>query len=144
MLRKAEEKCAGIMNVEFIHKEIIDIDFEKADLIVSAFTLQFIEIGRRKQVLMNIKKALRGSGKFIFCEKVRCEGYPEHDLYQKLYEEWKLNYYSPREIRLKRESLKGVLNSLSISENIKLLKTAGFTRAESFFQWCNFICFLAD
>jgi tRNA (cmo5U34)-methyltransferase len=47
------------------------------------------------------------------------------------------------EIANKREALENVLVPLTIQENIDLLIEAGFTRVETFFQWFNFVSFVA-
>jgi tRNA (cmo5U34)-methyltransferase len=51
--------------------------------------------------------------------------------------------YSELEIANKREALENVLVPLTIQENIDLLIEAGFTRVETFFQWFNFVSFVA-
>jgi len=51
--------------------------------------------------------------------------------------------YSELEIANKREALENVLIPLSIRENMTMLQEAGFSRTETFFQWFNFVSFLA-
>ena len=143
MLKKAKQKCNQIENVQFTHKHIGEVDYQPADLFVSAFTMQFVEMGKRKDILKRIHESLNKDASLIICEKVCCKNAKQNDLYQQLYEEWKLNYFTPDEIVLKRASLSSVMKPISIPENIKLLQSAGFDRIESFFQWCNFICFIA-
>lgn len=144
MLHKAAQKCRHIENVEFIHKHVGEVDYLNADLVVSAFTMQFVEKDRRNEILTKIFKCLKKDAYLIICEKVCCKDSKQNDLYQQLYEEWKQKYFTTDEIAMKKESLSSVMEPLSIPENIKLLKSAGFKRIEPFFQWCNFICFIAS
>ena len=52
--------------------------------------------------------------------------------------------YSELEISNKREALENVLVPLTIQENSDLLVQAGFTSVETFFQWFNFVSFVAN
>jgi tRNA (cmo5U34)-methyltransferase len=47
------------------------------------------------------------------------------------------------EIARKREALENVLIPFMASEDIALLREAGFSAVEPFFQWYNFAAFLA-
>ena len=51
--------------------------------------------------------------------------------------------YSEIEITKKREALENVLVPFSIDENLRLLRQAGFSQVEPFFQWFNFSSFVA-
>lgn len=51
--------------------------------------------------------------------------------------------YSDFEIAQKREALENVLVPYTKEENIKMLKSAGFTEIQSVFQFGNFITFIA-
>jgi tRNA (cmo5U34)-methyltransferase len=47
------------------------------------------------------------------------------------------------EIAQKREALENVLVPYTLSEDIQLLKNAGFHSCETFFKWHNFAGFVA-
>ncbi|MEW6500394.1 MAG: tRNA (cmo5U34)-methyltransferase, partial [Thermodesulfobacteriota bacterium] len=51
--------------------------------------------------------------------------------------------YSEIEITKKREALENILIPCSIEENRTLLANAGFSSVETFFQWFNFVSFVA-
>ena len=51
--------------------------------------------------------------------------------------------YSEMDIAQKRESLENVLIPYKLSENIILLKEAGFRTSELFFKWYNFTGIIA-
>ena len=128
MLEKAKEKCSGINNVFFHNCEIESFNYRQADLIVAAFTFQFIDSSERQSLLHRIYKALKPNGYFILCEKIIYENSDENDFYIDLYESWKQNHFSRTEIKAK----------------IKLLHTANFRYTNVFFRWSNFVCILAE
>ena len=53
------------------------------------------------------------------------------------------HHYSEMEIAQKREALENVLIPYKLSENITLLRDAGFEHCEIFFKWYNFAGFIA-
>jgi len=144
MLERAMEKCSDITDVTFYNNSIEEINFLHSDLIVSAFTLQFVDIEKRKQICQNIKNSLKSSGLFILCEKLAFDNDRISDLFITLHEDWKLNFFSNEEISLKRNSLKKVMRLLTFSDYYKMLREVGFKQINLFFQWCNFVCILVS
>jgi tRNA (cmo5U34)-methyltransferase len=53
------------------------------------------------------------------------------------------HHYSELEISQKREALENVLIPYKLSENITLLRDAGFEHCEVFFKWYNFTGIIA-
>jgi tRNA (cmo5U34)-methyltransferase len=51
--------------------------------------------------------------------------------------------YSEMEISQKREALENVLIPYKLSENIHMLRDAGFAHCEVFFKWYNFTGLIA-
>ncbi|ESU22637.1 hypothetical protein FEDK69T_18940 [Flavobacterium enshiense DK69] len=143
MLEIARNKCSKIKNVKFVNEDIEDFNYEFSDLIVAAFTIQFTEVKNRKNILQRIKNSLKEDCYFIFCEKINFQDSKINNLYTRIHEDWKSEYFSKEEIKAKKESLKNVMTPLTLNENINLLKDAGFTEINIFFQWCNFVCILA-
>ncbi len=143
MLKIAKEKCHEIKNVTFYNERIETFNYSPSDLIVSAFTIQFIDIKNRKQVLQRIKDMLNPDGSFILCEKMSFQNNKVNEIFRQIHEDWKLNYFSSKEIISKRNSLKNVMQLLTISEYSDLLMDVGFKQIDTFFQWGNFVCILA-
>ena len=143
MLKKAKNKCKNIGDAKFYNEKIETFNYEPSDLIVAAFTFQFIPIKERKPTLHKIKEALKSNGSFIFCEKITYQNQEKADFFVEIYEDWKLNHFSREEVEAKRESLKDVMQPLSLPQNIDLLNEAGFQELTVFFKWCNFVCILA-
>jgi tRNA (cmo5U34)-methyltransferase len=144
MIRVATHKCSHIRNAEFICDRVEDVVFPNpSDLIISAFTLQFLDPADRLKVLCQIKKTLTPRGIFILCEKVVPGDKTVKNQYISLHEKWKSKFFSEDEIRNKKERLVNVMRPLSAADNMKQLREAGFRKIIPFFQWCNFICWTA-
>ena len=143
MVIKATEKCKRFKNVYFDHDDILIHEYKPANLFVSAFTLQFIPIDFRSILLKKIKKALNPCGALILCEKICIPDQQVNNIFIDIHEQWKLNYFSKEQIEAKKQSLKSVMQPISLNQNFDNLAKAGFTSIHPFFQWCNFIGILA-
>lgn len=143
MLNQARLKCANIDNVIFLNEEIESHQYQKADLVIAAFTFQFIELKKRLTLLQTIYDVLKPQGSFILCEKIIYENSTDHDFYKNVHETWKYNHFTKIEIEAKKESLKNVMLPMSLDENMRLLYKANFNETNIFFKWGNFACILA-
>lgn len=118
-------------------------DFHPCRLVIMNLTLQFIKPKNRLPLLKNIQQSLVNGGALILIEKIQPES-QYADLFQTNYHTYKRGQgYSQTEIINKSKALKNVLVPLSISENLALLKQAGFVAPATFFQWFNFAGMLA-
>lgn len=130
MVARANDKAkrARFANVSFIADDVVEMEFEPADLIVAYYTVQFIRPSVRQILIEKIYKSLHWGGAFVLFEKVRGPDARFQDIATSLYNDYKLDQgYSPDEIVSKSRSLKGVLEPFSTQGNIDLLKRAGFT-----------------
>jgi len=142
MVNKANELYSS-KNLSFVCDDMTTATLEKADLIVSYYTIQFIHPKLRQQLIDKIYDALNWGGAFIFYEKVRANDARFQDIISNLYMEYKLDQgYSPSEIIGKAKSLKGVLEPFSTQGNIDMLKRAGFVDILSVQKYMNFEGFL--
>ena len=83
-------------------------------------------------------------GAIIFVEKIGVDDSMLDSLYKNQYHGFKREQgYTDEEIHRKEQSLEGVLVPLSFEDNRSLLQSAGFDPVHSFFQWYNFVGFLA-
>jgi tRNA (cmo5U34)-methyltransferase len=131
-------------NLIFINDDIKTFEFEKSDLIISYYTIQFIHPKQRQELFNKIYNSLNWGGAFILYEKVRSNDARFQDIMTNLYTEYKLDMgYSADEIISKTKSLKGVLEPFSTNGNIDLLKRAGFIDIITIQKYMNFEGFLA-
>ncbi|KAA8477164.1 tRNA (cmo5U34)-methyltransferase [Arcticibacter tournemirensis] len=112
---------------------------ENASVVVLCLTLQFIRPIAREKVLKTIVDGLAPGGVLILIEKILAEESLFNRNFIKYYYDLKRrNHYSEMEISQKREALENVLIPYKLSENILMLREAGFSHCEVFFKWYNF------
>jgi tRNA (cmo5U34)-methyltransferase len=143
MVKKANSTYKS-ENLTFINDDITTYEYEKSDLIISYYTIQFIHPKLRQKLIDKIYDSLEWGGAFVMYEKVRANDARFQDMLTNLYTEYKLDQgYSSEEIINKTKSLKGVLEPFSTQGNLDLLKRAGFVDVISIQKYMNFEGFLA-
>ena len=144
MVDISNEKCKDFPNISFINDDILNLELEKSDLIVSYYTVQFIKPRVRQLVFDKIYESLNWGGTFILFEKVRACDARFQDIMTALYTDYKLGQgFTENEIISKTRSLKGVLEPFSTQGNLDLLNRAGFVDITSVFKYVSFEGFLA-
>jgi tRNA (cmo5U34)-methyltransferase len=144
MVEQAKAHCAGIENVTLEVGEAQTYEFEKADLFVSYYCIQFIPPRERQQVFDRIYERLNWGGALLLFEKVRGPDARFQDILTSLYNDFKLrNGFSAEEVLNKTASLKGVLEPFSTEGNLGLLRRAGFTDVTTVMKYLCFEGFLA-
>jgi tRNA (cmo5U34)-methyltransferase len=122
-------------NIKFINKDFRSIATKKSDLIISYYTLQFINPSIRQNILTKIFKTLNWGGAFIMFEKIRGNDARFDNMLNSLYLDFKEdNKLSVKDILLKSKSLRGVLEPFSDSGNLGLIKRAGFKDVQTIMQ----------
>ena len=112
-------------------------------MIISCYTIQFIEPKFRQNVIDKIYKSLNWGGAFVIFEKIRASDPRFQDIFTQLYLDFKLKKkFTEKEIINKSRSLKGVLEPFSEFGNLGLLKRAGFVDIVPIMQWMSFKGFL--
>ncbi len=143
MVRKAQALYRR-ENLSFEEADITAYDYEKSDLIVAYYTVQFIHPKLRQQLIDTIYERLHWGGAFVMFEKVRANDARFQDIMTALYTDYKLERgYSPDEIVAKSRSLKGVLEPFSTEGNLDMLRRAGFADIITIQKYINFEGFLA-
>ncbi|MBC8392849.1 MAG: methyltransferase domain-containing protein [Deltaproteobacteria bacterium] len=144
MIEKARKNIKGIKNVSLEVADVVHYEFEKTDLVICYYTVQFTLPKHRQQIINKIYEALNWGGALILFEKVRGSDARFQDILTTLYNDYKLEQdYSPAEIIAKARSLKGILEPFSTQANLDLLKRAGFVDVMSVMKYLCFEGFLA-
>ena len=147
MLDKAMRKAEMFSmadRIDFIEMDITRAELVGAGGIMLNYTLQFIKPSIRAQFLKTVYNGLRNNGVLVLSEKIVCRDKRLDQQYLDSYHQFKKRRgYSELEIANKREALEDVLLPFTIQENYDLLMQAGFSRVETFFQWFNFVSFVA-
>ena len=147
MLDKCREKLAANQlsdRISLACGDIQSFEFERASMVLMNYTLQFIHLDQRPQLLRRIHDGIQPGGLLLISEKVCHQQSVIDDALTELYFEFKRrNGYSQLEIARKRDALENVLIPCSVNENLDLLQEAGFRRVELLLKWFNFATFVA-
>ena len=139
MITKAQERCREREGVTFLDSDMLDVEMEKADLIIAYYAMQFVKPKNRQIIFDRIFQSLNWGGGFLLFEKVRAPDARFQDMMSALYTEYKLgNGYKPEEIMAKAKSLKGILEPFSTKGNYDLLTRAGFVDIMTIMKY---VCF---
>jgi len=145
------EKCASILaasntsaEIQLINGDICDIEISNASLIVMNFTLQFVPLAQRPQLLEKIYQGLNPGGCLIISEKLSFEPESLNTLLSELHHDFKrAQGYSDLEISQKRDSIENVLVPETLETHIQRLRACGFQSASPWFQCFNFCSLVA-
>jgi len=145
MLVQAKRKCEAYgAKIDVLNADILEYEYEEAEVFISNYTLQFIRPLVREELVKKIATSLKKEGIFIFSEKVISHHSKlNKDLIECYYDFKKEQGYSEYEIMQKREALENVLVPYSEDENIKMALNCGFSHCEVVFRWANFCTFIA-
>jgi tRNA (cmo5U34)-methyltransferase len=139
MVDEARRVCTGRDNIELYCDDVLAFDFEKTDLIVAYYTLQFVPERYRQALIDRIYGALNWGGAFILFEKVGAPDSRFQDIMSGLYRDFKRSQgFTAEQILNKDASLKGVLKPFSTGGNRDLLRRAGFV---DFMTVMKYVCF---
>lgn len=139
MVRQAAERCAQLSGVRLLTSGVEELELEPADLVVSYYTLQFVPLRVRREVLESIRRALAPAGALILFEKVLAPTARSQEVAVGAYHDWKRGQgFSDDEIAAKARSIRGVLQPLSPAENEAMLRRAGFGDVMHVFRWVLF------
>jgi len=121
-----------------------EVPINNASVVVLCLTLQFVRPIARERLVKQIFNGLNNDGALIVVEKILAEDSRfNRDFIKYYYDMKRRHHYSEMEIAQKREALENVLIPYKLSENITLLRDAGFEHCETFFKWYNFAGFIA-
>ncbi|MFA5276803.1 MAG: methyltransferase domain-containing protein, partial [Candidatus Omnitrophota bacterium] len=90
MIEAAENKFEKYANVALEKSDISTYEFQKSDMIVSYYCIQFVHPKFRQQLISRIYDRLDWGGAFIWFEKVRAPDARFQDITTSLYTDFKL------------------------------------------------------
>ena len=144
MIEKAKEHCAETPNIELHTSDALSFDYERADLIVSYYCIQFIHPKHRQELFNRLYERLNWGGALVLFEKVRGPDARFQDMMVSLYNDFKVkNGFEAQEILNKTSSLKAVMEPFSTEGNLGLMRRAGFTDVMSIMKYICFEGFVA-
>lgn len=147
MIHRCQEYLQADSNtasVDLVCAGLQDIEIENASVVVLNFTLQFIPVEQRLDILRAIYEGLRPGGILILSEKIRHQDERTDACMVELHHAFKrLKGYSDLEISQKRQALENVLLPETLDTHEGRLSEAGFSQIEPWFQCLNFVSLLA-
>lgn len=130
--------------VKLICTDIENITIENASVVVMNFTLQFIPLNERLDLIKRIYQGLKPGGILILSEKISFEDQDSEQFQTEIHHDFKrANGYSDLEISQKRTALENVLIPETLVSHHQRLADAGFESSNMWFQCFNFISLVA-
>ncbi|WP_086932406.1 carboxy-S-adenosyl-L-methionine synthase CmoA [Agarilytica rhodophyticola] len=144
------ERCRQVIDadsaevpVELIHDDILKVEITNASVCVLNFTLQFIPLKQRQQLLTKIYQGMLPGGILIISEKLKFSNNHHNELMTEFHHYFKkTNGYSDMEIAQKRNAIENVLIPESFDVHRQRLEDIGFKNTELWFQCFNFSSFI--
>lgn len=147
MLERAQKKLsqvAQLHRVEWICNNAEKCSYENISVVVMNYTLQFLSLQKRQQLLRSIYQGLVPGGLLFLSEKVKSPHPQFQETITAHYEAFKAhNGYARTEIERKKEALENVLVPLTEAEQIQMLQASGFSQIESVIKLHNFVSLVA-
>ncbi|MGK0673765.1 MAG: carboxy-S-adenosyl-L-methionine synthase CmoA [Halothiobacillaceae bacterium] len=147
MIRRAGEWLGSFRSnvpVELVQSDVLDVLIENASLVLLNFTLQFIPLARRLELLRHIRAGMRPGGVLLLSEKIAFEDARMEQLITELHHDFKRTQgYSELEIAQKRQALENVLVPETLKVHRARLREAGFVSCETWLQHTRFVSLLA-
>lgn len=138
------KKDASQVPVEVICEDIHKIDIANASVVVLNFTLQFIALELRQEIINKIYRGMLPGGILILSEKLAHQDQDIQNLFMDMHHEFKkANGYSELEISQKRSALEEVLIPEDIDKHRNRILASGFKSCDVWFQCFNFASLLA-
>jgi len=140
----AEQIACLKADVQPLLSDVMDVEISNASMVAMNFTLQFLSIDQRVDLINKIYQGLNTDGVFVLSEKIVVDNTLSNELFIDLHHSFKRNNgYSDIEISQKRDAIENVLIPETIQAHKQRLLTAGFTRVEIWFQCFNFVSLVA-
>ncbi|PLW68519.1 carboxy-S-adenosyl-L-methionine synthase CmoA [Pseudohalioglobus lutimaris] len=145
------ERCRNIVDtdthetaVDLVCADLENVAIENASVVVLNFTLQFVPLAIRDDVIARIYRGLRPGGIMVLSEKVTFEDPHLDALNIDLHHQFKrANGYSELEVAQKRAAIEHVLLPETLATHKQRMASAGFQAADVWFQCFNFASLVA-
>ncbi len=148
MIRQAERNLTAIdsknSRYSLLDNDLLDIEIESASMVLMNFTLQFIPLALRDNLVAKIYAGLLNGGILVLSEKIKFDNVKTNDALIDIHHQYKADQgYSQMEISQKRDAIENVLIPETLKTHIKRLENAGFSVVTPWVQNLQFISILA-
>jgi tRNA (cmo5U34)-methyltransferase len=111
-------------------------------LVISLFTLQFLPLADRPNILSLVYDELAEGGAFIWAEKVHEQEGELERVMNFGYYDFKGKHFTPAEIMQKEKDLRPIMQTNTSSRNLIMAENAGFSVGTMFWKFYNFEAWL--
>jgi tRNA (cmo5U34)-methyltransferase len=142
MLARAAELISGRAQAEEHARRLEDgpLNHTAADLTLALFTLQFLRIDQRAQVLRAARNAAASSGALLVAEKIRPPDARWAEIAGEVSHDWKSAHgISDSAIRAKARALRGILTPAAPAALMSMITAGGWHQPEVLFRWHQWI-----
>lgn len=140
----ASESCDGGPEVDLVEGDVRDLDITDASMVVMNYTLQFLPVAERRDMMRKIADGMLDGGLLVLSEKVADADEIIDTLLVGLHHDYKrMNAYSDLEISRKRTALEDVLVPETIATHRQRLADAGFRHSGMWLRYFNFVSIVA-
>lgn len=132
------------VNFELQHADVIGYKFKPAAMVLMNFTLQFIALDKRDQLVDEIYSALCPGGVLVLSEKIKFDHTDTDKALIRIHHQYKADQgYSDMEISQKRDAIENVLIPETLDTHHSRLQNAGFQIVTPWVQNLQFVSLLA-
>lgn len=138
------DRRGGCPHIDLVCAGMEDVAIANASVVIINLTLQFLDPGKRDQLIQRVFNGLLPGGILLLTEKTRHPDPELSTLELDFYCEFKReNGYSELEISQKRDALEKVLIPESVAVHERRILEAGFEIFNVWLKWFNFTSMLA-
>lgn len=127
MVDVAARRCRAEPRIRIEQRDATELDYTGASFVVLYYTLQFVPVWRRQEVLRRIHAGINPGGALVVFEKSLWDSGRMQSLGEQLYTSFKeAQGFAADEILRKAQSLRAVLSPLCSADNAAMIRDAGF------------------
>ena len=131
-------------HIQLLEGDITQSELNNAAMVLLNFTLQFIPLAQRDDLIDKIYQALEVGGALVLSEKLRMNDPQTDAILIDIHHQYKADQgYSELEISQKRDAIENVLIPETLSAHTQRLKRAGFSHITPWIQNLQFVSILA-
>ena len=143
-LNSQGEPFRGHATIEPQLADVREVEIQDASFVTLNFTLQFIDVGERRDLLAKVWRGLLPDGALVLSEKTHFANDCQNALMVELHHDFKRAHgYSELEIAQKRTALENTLTTETMQAHCSRLEDIGFRSVSVWFQCFNFFSLLA-
>ena len=149
MIDAASIKLEGLgahygVDFSLVNEDINKMQFDKAAMILMNFTLQFLPIAERANLIQRCYDALSNGGRLVVSEKIQFDDSKINKALVDIHHQFKEDQgYSRLEISQKRDAIENVLIPETLKAHMQRLRDAGFSVVVPWIQNLQFVSILS-